>query len=154
MVRRTPNCNWAFKKFVTDSHYKTMPSQTGRVVYSACSQYRRSWAWTLPKSPPMLVDHCKYVDQKGLAAILTSPQSAGVTPEENLRITLVRKHTKRNPPWLWNPEQTSPEVQKTGISGPTKRTCPPKILKKKKTKYLWTNQNRMFFRQGVQSRTY
>ena len=29
----------------------------------------------------------------------------------------------RNPPWLWNPGQTSPEVQNRGISGSTKRTC-------------------------------
>ena len=29
---------------------------------------------------------CKYVDQKGLAAMLTSIQSAGVKPEVNLRI--------------------------------------------------------------------
>ena len=28
----------------------------------------------------------------------------------------------RNPPWLWNPGQTSPEVQNRSISGPTKRT--------------------------------
>ena len=28
----------------------------------------------------------------------------------------------RDPPWLWNPVQTSPEVQNRGISGPTKRT--------------------------------
>ena len=27
------------------------------------------------------------------------------------------------PPWLWNSEQMSPEVQNRGISGPTKRTC-------------------------------
>ena len=33
---------------------------------------------------------CKYVDQKGLAAMLTSIQSAGVTPEVNLIITQVR----------------------------------------------------------------
>ena len=38
----------------------------------------------------------------------------------------------RNPPWLWNPGQTSPEVQNRGISGPTKKDlCPTKILKKK-----------------------
>ena len=49
-------------------------------------------------------------------------QSAGVAPEANLRITLVRKHTKRDPPWLWNPGQTSSEVQNRGISGHTKRT--------------------------------
>ena len=35
----------------------------------------------------------------------------------------VTKHARRDPPWLWNPEQMSPEVQKRGISGPTKRTC-------------------------------
>ena len=29
---------------------------------------------------------------------------------------------QRDPPWLWNPGQTSPEVQNRGISGPRKRT--------------------------------
>ena len=28
----------------------------------------------------------------------------------------------RDPPWLWNPGQTSPEPQNRGISGPTRRT--------------------------------
>ena len=28
----------------------------------------------------------------------------------------------RDPPWLWNPEQTSPKVQNRGISGPPKMT--------------------------------
>ena len=28
----------------------------------------------------------------------------------------------RDPPWLWNPEQTSPELQNRSISDPTKRT--------------------------------
>ena len=42
---------------------------------------------------------CKYVDKKGLAAMLTSIQTAGVAPEVNLRITQVRKHTK-DPSWL------------------------------------------------------
>ena len=37
----------------------------------------------------------KYVDQKGLAAMLTSIQSAGATPEVNLRITQVRKQVRR-----------------------------------------------------------
>ena len=53
----------------------------------------------------------KYVDWKGSAAILTSVQSEGVTPEVNLRITQARKHTKRDPPWLCNPGQTLPEIQ-------------------------------------------
>ena len=34
---------------------------------------------------------CEYVDQKGLAAMLTSIQSAGVASEVNLRITQARK---------------------------------------------------------------
>ena len=37
---------------------------------------------------------CKYVDQKGLAAMLISIQSAGVAPVVNLRITQARKHAK------------------------------------------------------------
>ena len=65
---------------------------------------------------------CKCREQKGSAAMLTSIQSAGVTPEVNLNTTQVRKHT-RDPPWLWNPGQTSPEVQnKRDISDLTKRT--------------------------------
>ena len=66
---------------------------------------------------------CNYVDQKGLATMLTSVQSAGVTPNVNLRMTQARKHAKRDPRWLWNQGQMSPEVQHRGISGPTKGTC-------------------------------
>ena len=85
-----------------------------------------------PKPPPMLVDMSASTWIKKDSAMLTSIQSAGVTPEVNLRITKVRKHTKRDPPWLWNPVQTSPEVQNRGISGPHKKElCPPKILIKK-----------------------
>ena len=29
----------------------------------------------------------------------------------------------KDPPWLWNPGQTSPEVKKRGISDPTNRNC-------------------------------
>ena len=39
------------------------------------------------------------MDRKGLAAMLTSLQLAGGTPEVNWRITQARKHT-RDPPWL------------------------------------------------------
>ena len=42
---------------------------------------------------------CKYVDQKGPAAMLTSIQSAGVAPEVNLRIRQARKHA-RDPQWI------------------------------------------------------
>ena len=37
---------------------------------------------------------CKYMDQNGLATMLTSIQSAGVTPEVNPRVTQARKHAK------------------------------------------------------------
>ena len=37
----------------------------------------------------------------------------------NLRIKQARKHT-RDPPWLWNPGQTSPELENRGVSGPIK----------------------------------
>ena len=40
----------------------------------------------------------------------------------------------RNPPWLWNPGQTSPEVQNRGASGPTKRTYVLQKFKKEKKK--------------------
>ena len=35
------------------------------------------------------------------------------------------------PLWLWNPEETSPEVENRGISGPTKRTYVLKYFLKK-----------------------
>ena len=39
---------------------------------------------------------------------------------------------RQNPLWLWNPEETSPEVQNRGISGPTNGHVSDKNLKKKK----------------------
>ena len=74
---------------------------------------------------------CKYMDQKGPTAMLTSIQSAGVTTKVNLLIIQARKHA-RDLPWLWNPGQTSPEVKNRGISGPTKRN-------NKKSQYMATN---------------
>ena len=50
-----------------------------------------------PQTSTYACEHIyKYVDQKGLGltAILTAIQSAGVTPEVNLRITQARKHTR------------------------------------------------------------
>ena len=38
----------------------------------------------------------------------------------------------KNPPWLWNPVQTSPEFQNKSISGPTIRTDIPQFFLKKK----------------------
>ena len=38
---------------------------------------------------------CRYVDQRGLAAMLTSVQSAGVATEVSLRITQTRRMLER-----------------------------------------------------------
>ena len=82
------------------------PSRSGWVVYSAMlAVCGMSW-WMVvglsPKLLPIRVDLCRYMDQKGSAAMLTSIQSAGVASEVNLRIIQMRKHAKRDPPWLWN----------------------------------------------------
>ena len=67
-----------------------------------------------PQNPTNAHRHvCRYVDQKGLAAMQTSIQSAGVAPEVNLRNLLCAGEEARkrgNPPWLCNPGQMSPEV--------------------------------------------
>ena len=58
----------------------------------------------------------KYMDWNGMAA----KRSAGVAPEVNLRIALYagdEECKERDPPWLWNPGQMSPEVQNMGIRG-------------------------------------
>ena len=52
-----------------------------------------------------------------------------VAPEVNLRITQARKYAG-DPPWLWDRDQTSPEVQNRRISGPTKMTMSSKNFKK------------------------
>ena len=55
------------------------------------------------------------------------------SPEVNQESILCRWKSKQvsDPPWLWNLAQTSPLVQKRGISGPTKRTCVLQNLKKR-----------------------
>ena len=52
--------------------------------------------------------------RKSSATILAAKRSAGVVLEVNLRNPLHTGDEARkwgNPPWLWNPEQMSPEVQ-------------------------------------------
>ena len=54
----------------------------------------------------------------------------------------------RDPPWLWNPVETSSEVQNRGYQWPHKKdSCPPKILKnekKKKTPEISKRRKRRF----------
>ena len=68
---------------------------------------------------------CKYVDENSSAAMLAA---VGVTLEVNLRIPFHAGNVackRLDPPW------TSSEVQKRGISDPTKRTHVLKINFKK-----------------------
>ena len=65
---------------------------------------------------------CRYMDQKGLVAMLTFIQSAGVTPEVNLRITQSRKHAKGIHPGF-ETQGRCDQKYITGVSvAPTKRT--------------------------------
>ena len=73
---------------------------------------------------PLMLVH-RYVDENGLAAMLATKRSAGVTPEVNLRILLCaddKTHKWGDLPWLWNQGQTSPRDQNMSISGSTKMT--------------------------------
>ena len=81
------------------------------------------WFTTLRNSTNACGHICKYVDQKGLAAMLTSIQSAGVTPEGNLSITQVRKHVKGIHPGF-ETQGRHHQKSKTGVS-----VVPRKILK-------------------------
>ena len=88
--------------------------------------------------PPMLKCRhvCRYADRKGSAAILTSIQSAGVTPEVNRRNSL---HSgDKACKWGIHPgfetqRRRCARSPKQGYQWPhEKDLCPPKILKKKK----------------------
>ena len=82
----------------------------------------------------------KYVDENDSAAMLPAKELAGVAPEINPRNPLHEgneAHRQGNPPLLWNPEETSTEVQNLGISVPTKRTDVLQENLSKKTTYVW-----------------
>ena len=80
----------------------------------------------------------KYVDRKGLASMPTSIQSASVTPEVNLRITQVRKHAKRDLPWLYNPGQMPQEAQNRGFTVAPQKGLVPSYFFFKKRKEIYT----------------
>ena len=101
---------------------------SGIQCHACCLRQRQSWVWALNLHQCFWT--CLQVcGSKRLSCHATSIQS-GVPPEVNLRIIQVRKHA-RDPPWLWNPGQTSPEVQNRGISGPHKEDMSSKSFKKK-----------------------
>ena len=96
------------------------------MVYSAmlaaCSTDSRGFE---PRTSTNACRHvCKYVDQKGSAAILTSIQSAGVAPEANLRNSLHAGNIahKRGIHPGFETQGRRHQKSKTGVSysGPTK----------------------------------
>ena len=64
----------------------------------------------------------RYVEGISSLAMLAPKRLAGVVREVNLReyvtllVHLCQVRIRQNPLWLWNPEETSPEVQNRGIS--------------------------------------
>ena len=91
---------------------------------------------------------CRYVDRKrlGCHADLYTVRRCRTRGESQEFIAHRQQSTQaRDPPWLCNPEETSPEIQNRSISGPTKRTYVLQKIFKKKTKtkktplnYTWT----------------
>ena len=81
------------------------------------------WNWKIVISP---------IDGNGNGWFVYSKSRTGKTRSRVSVIGLLR-----NPPWLWNPVQTSPEVQNRGISGPTKRTPVLQNLKRKGRVNSW-----------------
>ena len=69
--------------------------------------------------------------RKDFTTMLVIKRSAGVTPEVNLKNPLHAgdKACKlRDPPWLWNAGQMSPEVQKGASMNPQKDRCLRKYI--------------------------
>ena len=68
---------------------------------------------------------------KWLAVMPAVKMLAGVAPEVDLRECTLhfspQNEFRTNPSWLWNPEETSPDVQNRGTSGSKiGHMCPPK----------------------------
>ena len=131
-----------FRLLMTSDIYSGFQSQGGSLVYFRCFVTCTQWSSTSGATPArhrtivsIVIIECKYVDQNSLATKLAVKRSAGVTPDVNLSNPLCTGNEackQGDLPWLWNPRQTSPEVQNRNISGSTKRTdFLPKIFLKK-----------------------
>ena len=70
------------------------------MVYSAMRVARTVMGLSPQTSTNARRHVCRYIDQKGLAAMLTSIQSAGITPEVNLLCAGEEACKRGNPPWL------------------------------------------------------
>ena len=99
-----------------------------------------------PEPPPMLADTSAGMwDQKGLAAMLTSIQSAGVAPEVNLRNSLHTgdKACKSGIHSGFKTQGRHHQNSKTGVSVATQKglMSSKKFLKKKKLKASTSSQS-------------
>ena len=83
---------------------------------------------------------CNYVDCKGSGCHADPYTVSRCHTRGESEDNSGKKAHKRDPPWLWNPVQMSPEVQNRGISGPTKRTY---VLQKLKKKQHTTNHHKI-----------
>ena len=142
------NMNWFITKILLKIKWKFSKGWRNSSVSNASDLVTHHWAahHCVGGSNPnacetSLASHAIYMLIQCTPLLV---EKAGVTPEVNLRTPLCtgEEACKRgNPPWLWNPGQTSPEVQNRGISGPTKRTCVLQNLKKKKSGSFPENSN-------------
>ena len=115
---------------------RTEPSRSGRIVYSAvlCTQ-----RMVMGLNPTNACGHmiCKYMDWKGSAAMVASVQSAGVTPEVNLRITTGEKACKQGFHPSFETQGRHHQKSKTGVCPLKKHLRPPKRIKKEQKNLVW-----------------
>ena len=114
-------------------------SQSGWVLYSAMlAVLNVEWMVMClsPKSLPMLV--CRYMDQKDLAAMLTSIESAGVTRKVNMMNSVhARKYVSENSTLTLKPIEEVIRSPQQGYQWWHKKdSCPPKIISKIKVREI------------------
>ena len=80
--------------------------------------------------PPMLI--CKYVDDNGSVAMLTTKTSAGVTPEVNVHTSYMTLPSANKAAHSgFETQRRCHQKSQTGVSEtPQKDMCPPKIFLK------------------------
>ena len=103
-----------------------MPFQwpSGLPGRACCMRHGRSWVWT-PNLHQCLQTHLQVRGSKRLSchADFYTVSRCHTRGQSQEFIACRQQSTQvRDPPWLWNPGETLPEVQNRGISGPTKRS--------------------------------
>ena len=106
-------------------------SRVAGTMVARSSSIRMIARSNLKQLPPLLI----HVG-KSPAVMLAVKRLAEVNLGEcTLLLALQNKQIRQNPLWLEKPEETSPEIQNRGISGPRiESMCPPKTFFKKRFK--------------------